>query len=768
MNDFEKILKYIIWAGLGTICFIPLIIGQSFYYPFIVPKTLAFRIIIEIIFMAFLALCIINKEYRPKLNLVIIIFFLYLLSVVLSSLLAGTFYDSFWSNNERSEGLLLLLHLFAFLIIASGFLKKLKDWLIVFEASFFSSILVSFYALAQFFKFDFVIKTSSGERLASTIGNAGYVAGYLVFNILFGLLLLFCRKNKYLRWYYILGIMLQIFVVFQTYTRGGIIALMFVLAVFILYLGFYYFKTNKTVRYSSLAILILIVLLTGLIFINKNASWVENFPIFNRIASISLNSSTAQSRLMTWNSAWQGFKEKPIIGYGYENFYQPFDKYFNPQIYKRSGSIVWFDRAHNIIFDRLITGGLIGLVLYLGFLLLPIYFIWKYYRKTEQKGKYLIPVLFSLIIVGYIIQNFFIFEALVTYIPLFLVLAFLSLFTPSWGNKFSQSKQPYLVLITIFIIAFLPVVFSVNVKPIEANLELVKAINMSTTSEYQTAYYKFIKIIDMNTFGNQEYRQHMAEFIFGSLSNSKVDDNWKAQAALKMEQVFDKQIEEKPQSVKNYLMVMRFLDQSYSYNIERLNKSLELFEKAKVLSPTRPMIYHEAGYAQVYLGIYWLNQKDQQKADEFFDKAFESMQKAIDLNPQVIDSYANMIMILFVSGRSEQIDNYINTMEELKLDYLQKQFLEKMSNSAIYAAKTYKKESDYKWTLKFYQQLSQIDPQNPNYLINQALAYASLGQKEKAVEAALKIKEFGGDYAAQADLFIKDIEAGKYDPPKTK
>ena len=75
----EKTLKYIIWAGLAAVSLIPLLVKSNYYFPYIVPKTLAFRIIIEVIFLAYLGLAVIKKEYRPKLNLVLVLFFLFYL-----------------------------------------------------------------------------------------------------------------------------------------------------------------------------------------------------------------------------------------------------------------------------------------------------------------------------------------------------------------------------------------------------------------------------------------------------------------------------------------------------------------------------------------------------------------------------------------------------------------------------------------------------------------------------------------------------------------
>jgi len=99
-----------------------------------------------------------------------------------------------------------LIHLFAYLFVLSGFLRKLKDWLFIFEVSFFGSLLVSLMGLGQYLGLSWVIASSGGARISATIGNAGYVAGYLIFNIFFGLLLIFFRKNNNLKLYYIFGI----------------------------------------------------------------------------------------------------------------------------------------------------------------------------------------------------------------------------------------------------------------------------------------------------------------------------------------------------------------------------------------------------------------------------------------------------------------------------------------------------------------------------------------------------------------------------------
>lgn len=760
--NLEKILKYLVWTGLIAICFIPLVIIRDYFFPFIVPKTLFFRIIVEVIFLAYLGLAVIKKEYRPKLNLVSLLFGLYLAVVFISSIINDTFVFSFWSSNERSEGLLLLIHLFLFLIVASGFLRKFKDWLIIFEASFLASILLGFVALKQYV--DPTWEFFGGmQRLSATIGNAGYVAGYLIFNIFFGLFLFFFRKNKYLHWYYILGILLQIFVVFNTLTRGGIIALFFSLTVFISYLAFVYFKQNKWIKNTSILAVILVIIFVGLVFLSQQADWVRNNRVLGRITDISFEDTTTKNRLMTWQSAWQGFKDKPILGYGYENFYIPFDKYFNPGIYRHAGSVTWFDRAHNIIFDRLITGGLIGLLLYLSLLILPLYYLWRYYKRIKDNNRYLIPVIFSLVIIGYFIQNLFIFEALVTYIPLFLVLAFLSLFTPSWQDKIFQSKNLYVVLLTIGIIVYLPVLFAFNIKPAQVNKGLVEAIiRTNIDGQHQEAYDRFVEVLDKNTSYNQEYRQHFTEFVIRAIALEELDSNWRVQAAMRAEQELEKQIAEKPQSVRNYLMFIRFLNKSYVFNVERLDRAIELIDEAIVLSPTRQALYTEAGYSYYNLGSYYKQQDNMEKAEESFDQSIANMQKAISLSEQVAEGYVNMISVLLFTGRSDQIDFYYDKYKEVNADnYKVEEWLKRLGSGAITAG-------EHQWAAVFYKDLtdyisSGLISDNPQYWINLAVAYAYMGEYEKAIAAAESIRKYGPEYDEQADLFIENIKEGYFE-----
>jgi hypothetical protein len=69
-----------------------------------------------------------------------------------------------------------------------------------------------------------------------------------------------------------------------------------------------------------------------------------------KLAAISTNDITTQSRLLTWQASWQEFWSGDL-GLRPENYYYVFNKRFPTAIFRDAGSQIWFDRAHNIIFD---------------------------------------------------------------------------------------------------------------------------------------------------------------------------------------------------------------------------------------------------------------------------------------------------------------------------------------------------------------------------------------------------------------------------------
>ena len=176
----EKILKYAICLGLAAIAFVPVLMYGGFFFPFIFAKALVFRVIVEIIFVLYLLLISININYKPRFTIIFFAFLAYIVLTFVSSLFGSNFYLSFWGDIERSEGIVLLLHLFAFFIVISAFIKSKKECLLSYDAAINGSLVVGCFALGQKLHLDFVLNSGEG-RLSATTGNPAFLAGYLIF-----------------------------------------------------------------------------------------------------------------------------------------------------------------------------------------------------------------------------------------------------------------------------------------------------------------------------------------------------------------------------------------------------------------------------------------------------------------------------------------------------------------------------------------------------------------------------------------------------------
>ena len=162
----------------------------------------------------------------------------------------------------------------------------------------------------------------------------------------------------------------------------------------------------------------------------RNAAWVNNLPE-GRLLQISTSDTTAQTRFWVWGEAWKGFQERPILGWGPENFTAVYDKFFNPNFYTPGVQTeTWFDRAHSVFFDYLAETGILGLLAYLA-IFVAFYVEFFKSRKKAQGDTNVHGVsrdiergLMLALPAAYLIQGAAIFDVLPMYLVLFLFFGF--------------------------------------------------------------------------------------------------------------------------------------------------------------------------------------------------------------------------------------------------------------------------------------------------------------------------------------------------------
>src|SRR3990167_6014159 len=120
----EKVLRWIALGGIFALPFIVFLISTSLFFPFITGKNFAFRLIIEVITGAWLALALVNSAYRPQRQWLLGAFAIFVILIALADAFGVYPFKSFWSNYERMDGWITLAHLFLYFVVSSSIMSR--------------------------------------------------------------------------------------------------------------------------------------------------------------------------------------------------------------------------------------------------------------------------------------------------------------------------------------------------------------------------------------------------------------------------------------------------------------------------------------------------------------------------------------------------------------------------------------------------------------------------------------------------------------------
>jgi len=560
-KGIEKTLVGVIWAGLAAIMFTAFIVPDNLFFPFITGKAYYFRIITEIIFFSWVILALFKNEYRPKINYVLITFGLFLISIFFSNLFGANPQASFWSNYERMEGYVTLVHLFGLFLVLGNFLKSKGQWIVLANISIFASLIMAWVALGQ------VIEEGTiNARIFGTLGNSTYLGVYMMFHVFISLFFVFSdwTKNIYLKYLYVIFAIIQTVVVFQTSTRGAILGLfggIFLTAILIAIFQ----KENKKLRIGAGVFIGAIIIGVAGLFLLKGTPIVENYQPFRRVTTITISEGTAQARIVNWQIAFEGFKERPILGWGQSNFNLVFDKYYLPEHY---GNENWFDRVHNIIFDWLIAGGIFGLLFYLSIFASTLYLIWFKKGTLSINEQSILTGLLA----AYFFQNLFVFDQLTSYILFIMILGYVTS-QSDYIKLISEKKIPdniNFVLASLVVILIPVTVYGMNAPSYFANRNLLEGMQIvapnPATRELNYKYEngvlgnidKFREALSRESFGNGEIRQRSANLLSQIRRINELDENIYREYVLFAEKNLKDQIEENPYDSRYHYLLGTF------------------------------------------------------------------------------------------------------------------------------------------------------------------------------------------------------------------
>ena len=723
MSKSLNLIKYSLYAGIFAVPFLAFIVSGSMFFPFITGKNFSFRIITEVMTALWLVLMLFDARYKPKKSWVLAMLAIFVGVVALSSIFGENFYRSFWSNYERMEGLVTYLHLLAYFLVLAGMLKTEKVWNWLFNTSLFASVIVAFYGVFQLFG---ILQTHQGNRLDATLGNATYLAIYMVFHI-FLALMFFYRAQDFRKWLYVFVVALESFVLYHTATRGAILGL--IGGLLIAWLLIAILSPNRKSKINHAYLLVAMVVIIGGFLFLRTADFVKKSAVLNRFANISFTETTTESRLTIWKMSWQGFKEKPIFGWGQENYNLVFNKYYEPILYKQEP---WFDRAHNVFFDRLTTNGIFGLLSYIGLLGAALYYLWAKRKNTGLSVED--SAMFGSMFLAYFFNNLFVFDNLISLILFATFLAYVSFRSKMGVNalivkeapKTDYGKAVYAVIIGV---AFAFIIYIVNIPGILTSKTIINAFKMAGTGNAQGAFDLFQKAIAYNSFGSMEAREHLSSFAMQVYGNPNLDKEFKDKVANYTIDELKKQNEQYPNDIREMIFLAAVYNKTQKYD-----EAISLLKWALEVAPKKQQLYFE-------LGASYLNKGD-------YENGMAILKKAFDLDQSFGDARRIYAVSAIFAGQDALAEELMKEHGGTVQD--DERFL-----------KAYAQKNNFEKVVAILKVFIDKNPTNIQYRLNLAAVYLQAGYRTKSVEQLEKAIEANPNFKKQGEFYISEIKAGR-------
>ena len=394
-------------------------------------KGLAFQAVTAVMFGAWLVLAIADKRYRPRKSAIVVAVGAYAAALLVSLCFSIDPQLSFWSSERRMTGVVFLLHCIAWFLALSSTFRTREDWrpfLWIMSTVATVMAVIGIYQSAA---------SSLAEPAIGALGNQSYLAAYLLISLFLTGYLLVGAVGK-TRYALYTAMAAQAVAAALTASRGAIVVLAFSLLV-----GTAGFAlTSRISRGRKLlaaggAFALVLVLVGAFAWVKTPAGsdWASEtaLPHFVQRAAVK---NFGDDRWILWDIALKGIAERPIFGWGGEQFETIFSTHYDP--YGPGREIFferWFDKAHNQYLDTLIAYGVVGLAAFAAiWIAVAVGFAAAFRRAAGDTDRRKL-VMLALACIAYLAYSFFMFDTTSQVAVLFALLAFLSIALPEIAGR---------------------------------------------------------------------------------------------------------------------------------------------------------------------------------------------------------------------------------------------------------------------------------------------------------------------------------------------
>ncbi len=234
--------------------------------------------------------------------------------------------------------------------------------------------------------------------------------------------------------------------------------------------------------------------------------------------------------------------------------------------------------------------------------------------------------------------------------------------------------------------------------------------------------------------GPEQFSRKMSKFSF-----EDVDKELLIEGFALAENEMKKAIEVSPKDFRLSLVLGKQYNNLYNLtnNPEALDLASETLNRAKDLSPKNQQVYWELSQNELYRGN--------------GEKAVDYMQQSIDLEPRFDVPYWYLGLIYRVVGENQLAWDAMQTAREMGSSWMDN------ANDLTKAISVNQELGNNQELISLYTTAMALEPNNAQLRGGIAVAYANLGQYDKAREMALEAIELKSEFKDELLKFINDL-----------
>lgn len=447
----------------------------------------------------------VNLYIDKKMDIALLLF---LAAAFLSMVFSIKPYVSFYGQYTRQVGFVSYLYLFLVYFIGSQLFRDDNKRDAAIKVTVLTGAIVSFYAILQYYKLDpFGTPLITGTKPVSTLGHNVFLGGFLVIIFPFSLLG-FIRKRNLLN---VIFPMLTGLGILVSQCRAAYMAV-FISALIILILYPFLYKSEDASKFKKLSVYIILTILFITAALVLLIILIPDNHFISRIISILDIESSA--RLLIWRDSFSAYKVHPFTGSGIATFSSVFE-YFRSYELRMLEPKNYFDNAHNIFINTLVTMGAIGAAAYIFMIGTAWYISFKgFINSVIEKQDRLLFLAAVSSLTGFIVYGMADFEDSSILLYLFIVFAVVkSLFVKYYPSqllfKSVKSKNSLIYVCAIFSVVVILTsgyyIYSTFNEQV-ADSYYKEANEFYTNGEFNNSVKKFNEaIIKNNTCGQYKF-----------------------------------------------------------------------------------------------------------------------------------------------------------------------------------------------------------------------------------------------------------------------